>query len=493
MKKILLLTLLSVSCCMFGVSLKKDDFTKGTLRGWVEQPYWGGKLKIVTIDGKKYMELVSTPKQGRVFGRSFAPMYSKELYFPTAKIRLEAKVKGKGKLQLGLLKYSFGSGVPAVSYSKAVELTDDFQDYSFNFELDSVYEKVFPLINLEGEGKAVFASFEMHKDKDSKNTVNNVSPLQIISVDAKSAPVIFQTSLKNQDVFVSVISKKAVVNKVKADAAGKVVFPSEKFAPGMYHIFASADGVGDKAYIYSMDAKTFARTDALASKVKLDKKINVLILGDSLSDFYRGYNYVDKFSYWMNKYNPGKFTFHNAGVGGDFLERAYNRMEYVLGLNKKWIYRQEMYRGIFKDVYDYVFIFMGQNDTRCMPKDNYSTPETTPEEQQKYLSLMLQRLKEVCPKAKVVIIAPSPSDEALFDSYLAKGRKLPFYGRKKFVDAYDANNRKFCQENKLDYVNILTPMREYKPLKALYVSDGVHLSDVGGDVIADCLLEYFGR
>ena len=63
--------------------------------------------------------------------------------------------------------------------------------------------------------------------------------------------------------------------------------------------------------------------------------------------------------------------------------------------------------------------------------------------------------------------------------------------RKELVDRYDAVNRKFCAERKLDYVDILSRMRAEKDLKSLYVSDGVHLSPEGGRLIADTLLKYF--
>ena len=166
-------------------------------------------------------------------------------------------------------------------------------------------------------------------------------------------------------------------------------------------------------------------------------------------------------------------------------------MEVELKHKQVWAYRQDMYKAIFKNEYDYVFIFLGQNDTRCMPGTKYEIPETTVAEQNQYLSLMVKRLKENCPKAKIVLISPSPSNEALFEDHLAKGRKIAFYGKKKFVDAYDAFNREFCEKNKIDYINITDEMRSYTPLKDLYVGDGVHLSDKGGILISNKLLEYF--
>ena len=105
-------------------------------------------------------------------------------------------------------------------------------------------------------------------------------------------------------------------------------------------------------------------------------------------------------------------------------------------------------------------------------------------------------MKERCPKAKVVLIAPSPSDEALFkkrEETWAKGRQIAYYGKTEFVNAYDANNRAFCKANNLDYIDVLSVMRSYSPIKDLYVEDGVHLSDKGGMLIADEILKFFAK
>ena len=76
------------------------------------------------------------------------------------------------------------------------------------------------------------------------------------------------------------------------------------------------------------------------------------------------------------------------------------------------------------------------------------------------------------------------------DKKLKKGVNMVMYGKKEFVDLYDAENRKFCKEHNLDYVDVLTAMRNAPVLKDLYVSDGVHLSPAGQRVITAELLRY---
>ncbi len=460
-----------------------------------DQPYWGGKAKVITVDGKKVLELTSSAKNGRHFGRAFAPFSSKELFLPESELVATARVRGKGKFFIGLLKYPpNGTGAPTVANAAPIELSETAKEVKFKFTVEKYYDRIYTFVQVDGEGTAYIESVKLEKNIDNSIKITAVTPLQIIKEKELAAPVIFTTSLKNADVnIIKINGSKTTSEKIKSDANGKITLPAAEYLPGTTHICASIKGIGVKNYVKVISQKELEQTDAIASKIKLKKPVRMLMLGDSLSDFYRGYNYIDRLSFWLNKYNPGKFTFHNAGVGGDFCERASNRMEVELGNLKKYVHRQYMYDGIFKNEYDYIFIFIGQNDTRCMPATKYEIPETTPDEQQKYLSLMVKRLKEKCPKAKIVLLSPSPSNEALFDDHLAKGRKVAFYGKKKFVDAYDQGNRKFCKENNFDYIDILTPMRNYTPLKDLYVSDGVHLSEEGGRLICEELLKYFAK
>ncbi len=487
MKKIIAaLLLFSVVSAAFAVTLMQG------VTNFRDQPYWCGKAEIVKDGGKNVLKLTATTKNGRTFGRAFAIYGTKENFLPGAEIVAVAKVRGQGKFYAGILKYRPAVGAPLTVEGTPIELTDTYQEVKFKYTLEAFYDKIYPFLQVQGEGTVFVESFRLEKMVDDSVKIQVNTPMQVIAADAKANAVEFKTSCKNSDInIVKFNVKNPAISKIKSDKNGKIIIPADKYPLGTNHVYAAFKGVGARSFVEVVSNDEFKKTDAYARQIKLNKPVKLLVLGDSLSDFYRGYNYIDRLAFWINKYNSGKFTFHNAGVGGDFLERASNRMEKELGYSSKWVYRSEMYKGIFKDEYDYVFIFMGQNDTRCMPATKYEIPETTVEEQQKYLSLMLKRLKEKCPKAKVVLISPSPSNEALFDGYIAKGRKLAFYGKKKFVDAYDEYNRKFCKENNLDYINITTPMRSYKVLKDLYVSDGVHLSSKGGNLIADEILKYF--
>ena len=461
-----------------------------------DQPYWSGKAKKITENGKKILEITPAPKGGRTFGRAFAPFWSKDLFLPETKLQAIVKVRGKGKFAVGLLKYRPKQGSPALFTANPVDLADVVKEFKFDFEIEDLFDRVYPFMEVQGDGIAYVESFRLEKINDKSVKVKAITPLQIVVDKQTAKPVEFSTSIKNGDVCIVKFGAKNTVEKVKSGTDGKVVVPAAQYPLGTNQVFVSSKGMGMQSYVSVVSAEEYAKSDAIAKQIKLAKPMRILMIGDSLSDFYRGYNYVDRLNFWINKYNPGKFTFHNAGVGGDYLERSSNRMEKELKHSSVWIYRQEMYSGIFKDEYDYIFIFLGQNDTRCVRSQGYKVPETTPEEQNKYLSLMLKRLKEHCPSAKVVLLSPSPSDENLFkqrEATWAKGREIHFYGKSEFVNAYDANNRTFCKANNLEYIDVLSVMRSHSPIKDLYVVDGIHLSDKGGMLIADEILKFFAK
>lgn len=461
-----------------------------------DQPYWGGKAKVITEKGRRVLELTASAQNGRTYCRAFAPFWTREMFLPETQLCAVVKVRGKGKFFAGLLKYRPKQGAPVSAIPAAVELTESAKEVKFDFEIEDYFEKVYPFMEVQGEGVAYVESFRLENRADKSVKITVKTPLQIITDKQNSNPVEFSTTVKNTNINIVKIGKKNSVEKIKSDKDGKVVVPAAQYPLGTSHIYAAAKGIGVQSFVSVVTADEYAKTDAVARKIKIKKPIRMLVLGDSLSDYYRGYNYIDRISYWINKYNPGKFSFLNAGVAGDFLERASTRMEVELKHVKKWAYRQEMYNGIFKNEYDYVFIWMGQNDTRCMRKQEYKIPETTPAKQNKYLPLMLKRLKEKCPKAKIVLIAPSPSNESVFierEKTWAKSRNIAYYGKVEHVNTYDEINRQICKKYDLDYIDMLNVMRNYKPIQDLYVADGVHLSDKGGVLVADEILKYFAK
>ena len=121
-----------------------------------------------------------------------------------------------------------------------------------------------------------------------------------------------------------------------------------------------------------VDAETYATFEALAQATKIETPAHILFLGDSLTDQLRGHNYTDMVGFWLRKVH-GDVTYRNAGVGGDYITRVWQRMTESEGA-----YRPEMYEGLFAPTPTHVFIFLGHNDSKLKPKPEYRTPEDYP-------------------------------------------------------------------------------------------------------------------
>ncbi len=490
MKKTLFL-LFFFSAAFLHAEILKDDTFRTQLNTWNTPSYWGGKISRVRKDKQGFLQLDPTEKSGRTFARALA--FSRQIdFYPEYKIRITVRAEGSGTFLAGLLVYDRNSGSPVYLPGEKVQLSDELRQYETSFVLTNAPRMVLPYLEIDGKGMARVESFRMETVAENNASIIPAATLQIVKSPEELSPAVFETSMKDREFRLyqkngSLLTEK----KTRSDASGKVVFEPEKKGSGIVFLTASAGGVAGTAYADVMTPAEYAATDELARKIRLGKKIHALIIGDSLSDFYRGRNYADMLNFWLNKYNPGKFSFRNAGVGGDFLTRVEARLNGMT--NGKKAYRQEMYDRLFDENYDLIFIFLGQNDTYVTRSKDFDNPRVGPAEQEALLRRVLDILGRNS-KAKIVLISPSPSNEKLFLDRLAalkEGVEMGMFGARKHVEAFDAVNRKICAERKLDYIDILTPMRRTPDLKALYVEDGVHLSNEGAQLISREILRWF--
>ena len=146
----------------------------------------------------------------------------------------------------------------------------------------------------------------------------------------------------------------------------------------------------------------FASVNKIAGRIKLTKPLHILYLGDSLSDYDRGRNYVDKVNFFLNKYNPGKANSRNYGVSGDDISRVCAR---IAG-NAKAI-RKKRYSGLFDRKYDVAFIFLGHNDTKASSANDYKIALIPPVRQEQYYRTLIAKLRtEGIPR--IVLVSQLP-------------------------------------------------------------------------------------
>lgn len=489
---LLSLQMLSGVLCADELVLKYDNF-KRSLHSWRIPSYWSGSLKLAEDGGRKVMRLTGTGKKGRPpFGRAFAEFKQIEQYSGT-EISIRVTARGEGEFLAGLLVYHPGNRRPEYLPGKPVKLTGDFVPHEFSLTIPWRCHKVLPYLEVKSTGTLSVGEFRLAALIDPEIELSCAGGLRIVKPGVPLEPMVFRTNRPGDKFALSQLCRDSSRDGVvTADGSGTAsVIPVDQ-GRGLWEIALAKSGRAAKAYVIMEEAEDFDRSDALAKQVKLDRPMHVLILGDSLSDFYRGYNYVDRLEFWLNRYNPGRVTIRNAGVHGDYVARMRDRLRGISGEVKN-VYCQSRYDRLFDEKYDLILIFLGQNDTRTPSDLNYARPLTEPKEQYEGLKEILAFIRERS-AAKVVLISPSPCSEEFIRARQAKakpGKKFVLFGKREFVDNYDLVNRRFCEELKLDYIDILNPMRNAPNMKSLYIRDGVHLSLIGGRFVADEILRYF--
>jgi lysophospholipase L1-like esterase len=474
--------------------LRHDRFERN-LHTWNVPSYWSGKLELADDGGRKVLKLVGTSGKRGAFGRATAG-FSKHELFAGTKVLISVEAKGKGEFLSGMLVYHPGVKRPEYRPGQTVVLTGDFRTYDFEVTIQWRCHNVRPYIEVGDSGEVLIREFRMAAQIDFEVEVAAVGGLTVVKPGEALPEASFRTNRPGAEFSIAQLNlnnHRVREAKVKADADGVVNIPAVDQGRGVWEFSAARSGKSATNYfVKEGSAADFERTDALAKRVKLDKKLHILIIGDSLSDFYRGYNYVDRLEFWLNRYNPGMVTIRNAGVRGDFVKRVQERLLGTEGKAKD-VYEQSRYDRLFDEKYDLIFIFLGQNDTRTPKKLNYAVPLTEPHAQYDGLKAILEFIRKRS-DAKIVLVSPSPCCAEYIEARRAKAKKnFVMFGKKEFVDNYDLMNRRFCKEFGLDYVDILDPMRNAPDLKALYVKDGVHLSLIGGRFVADELLRYFSK
>ena len=482
----------SLPLLLFGaeITLTRDDFNISQA-GWKGASYWAGKLSRPEIDGRKCLRVESTRENDRVYARVYKWVPRVEFREGTA-IRLSIRCKGRGTMTLGLLSYGGYRPNPVdLVPGQPIALTGEMTDHQVEIVAPMAYDSMRPYIELNGEAELVAEKFTMTVHSDPNIRISD-EMMQVVSDPAQLRPFVFKTNLPGQTVSGSVWQDlKQTKFTARADADGNVtVVPPPEFKERLaVHVYTG--GVTGSAFALRETAEECRRASEIAGRIKLSRPVRMLLIGDSLADFFRGYNFVDRISLGMNANNPGMFSFRNAGVGGDYLDRVQERLVGTMP-GMKPAYRQEMYRDLFQDRYDLVLIELGPNDTRSNRSQNYAVPLVPPEKQKRILTYVINFLRRKT-KAKIVVLAPSPSDpEANLRraENTPSGREFVLFGKPELVDAYDRVNREVCAALNVDYIDILSVMRRDPDRASLYIDDGVHLSAKGGRVMAEVILNY---
>jgi len=413
------------------------------------------------------------------------------------KFRFRIAVKGKGTLKLGIRARVMTSG-NALEFSElwSESLTIPEKAGTLDFEamghsLDAVFHDKL-MIELADDSNAEITSTVFFY-LDRKGPALSFSPEASVVRPGDTVKVTLKTSEPNRKLACS-------------------LFPGE-FSIGGYlpakhwDAVSDANGTAEFTFTVPMDAQDGVRLSVLdtQSGVKADffatilpEKLlqeyrktaqnitgaqHILFLGDSLSDYDRGRNYISVTHCFL----PKGYTVRNAGVGGDTLSRIWLRLQ------GKPTVRNNMYDNLFSPKPDLIFILCGANDAKASSRSGYKETFTPEAEQASLWESIIVHLKKNT-KAKIVLItAPVsylPYQYALAAPLKQAGLSHSVFGLPELHDRYNARLREIAKKHGLEVIDFDAAIRNHPDPQLLRVpDDGVHLSLKGHQLLAGLVLQ----
>ena len=224
--------------------------------------------------------------------------------------------------------------------------------------------------------------------------------------------------------------------------------------------------------------------------------VNILYLGDSLSDFDRGSNHVDRLQGLLDTHQPGAGRIFNYAVRGDYIERLVKRLE-----GRKGTYELLRYADIWSRTYDLALVFLGHNDTRAYNDTDFAEPFMADEKVRAGYHRLIDILRGQG-VGRIILVSPASPNFELCCSNAVKSlqriadgkadkKRVARFGDPKLLDGFIKVVRAVAAERGLEYLDFHDRMAAL-PDKASYVrpTDGVHLTQKGHVWISAREFEY---
>lgn len=461
---------------------------KSGLQHWRIPDYWNGKLQHTN----GMMQMTSTERDGKNFARVLT--HCKQLEWGGNWLRVSVKAHGQGELRSGLIKY-FPDSQGKIDYTTmqyvysepAFVLTETPQSFEYTFKLgEDVPILIATILQIDGTGDAFIASYKIETTCAPEAQMENLNAYQVFPEGAPIGEFRFRFSRANQP---ALIFHNGQVHKATTDSNGLLTISGLTAQKGLNRITASAEGAIATSYIDTLPQQEWDTFAQAASKIKIFDKIHCLFIGDSLTDFDRGHNCIDKLGFWLDKYNPGQFSVRNAAVRGDFITRVEQR------LKGEKAFMQERYDNLFAENYDLIIFWLGHNDTRTNSNTGFSQALVPPQKQEESFHRVIKLIRQSS-QAPILLISPSPANAQMLQERAAKqatGRNVILFGKAEHVQAYDQILQKLAVDLKLGYMQITEAFRQHPELPTLFQKDGVHLSEKGHSFVAMQLLAAFAE
>lgn len=499
-----------------GNLLRNPGFEQGSaghVADWQVAGSWRGSLELATgrgvpRTGKGCAELSAVTKDGKAWGRMFQGVRPPAVM--ARRFRFSVWAKGQGECLLGLIQYRRQQpGQLHYAYAwqeNPTPLTDNWQELSFELQvLDPDVQSFGAVVEVRGDGGRAFLDDAVLVQVEPADVAMRITPPLAMAAPGNEARLEISLQEHGQrlsrgrlKLFHSSTDAAVSCLDVPLDAAGttRYAWQIPATAPTGIHrltVLHVESGAVAEAYVDLAEKEVIDAFEQAAAKVEIEPvPAHLLFLGDSLTDFQRGTNYVDKLAFWLQRGWGDKITFRNAGVGGDFISRVLDRLNGEPGA-----YRPSMYDQLFEPSPTHVFIFLGHNDSKLSSTSNYTAQAVLPDKFEADFRTVLGRIRAQTNARMIVLSASSSVFEicrANADKALAANRPHSLFGKPEELERYNAIMKKIADQTDADYLDVYEPTRTHPDKDSLFnPQDGVHLSNAGHRFIALQILEYLAE
>lgn len=483
-----------------------ENLSSGKVADWSCPEYWSGSIAPVTDaamihGGKRAAQLTAAAKAGRTWGRTLAALVPVQIGLD---YRFSVFAKGAGALKLGAINYTTAAdGKTGYEYAwqPPVALTDQWQEVTFQFTpFNDTVARVAPVIEIEGENAMALlddAKFQVMRQGEGRILVQ---PYTMVPPGfAVPADVRVERDGKPAALPLTVVvhtAAGAAISQVTSNAAGRVpVLVPGVAAPELVRVDVIQRELGQAATLYvdAVPQPVFDEFSKAAAAVKLQPlPQHLLFFGDSLTDFSRGYNYVDQLVFWLNRSNNGQITYRNAGVGGDYITRSLDRLS-----GKPGTHRVEMYEGVFDPKPARVFIMLGHNDSKLSSSSGFTKSTVSPEDYKAGLIEFVNKVKAQTGNAPFTLLSPTSSVyeicKANADKRVAAGGAASLFGKPEMMEQFTVLTKEAAEATGSDYIDVHAPTKARADKPSLFTADGVHLSLEGNHLLALEMLKHMGQ
>ncbi len=479
----------------------------GTITGWTNPDYWSGRLSSVSEahDGSRAASLEATEKAGRVWGRVHSTVVPVS---PGLGYEFSVWARGSGTLKLGTIFY-----IPKVGDNPHYRTTWQDTGTALGPEWGQVSLRVGPvepdvlrvamMIEVEGEGAvALLDDAALLVTRQIEGFIR-VEPLyQMVPAGGQAElriEAVAQGALPaGGGVTVAVASgEQASVSQIALDAEGRATLdiPAETAAePGLRAVTVAQAELGSAvtAYVEVVSTETYSEFERAAAGARVpERPAHLLFLGDSLTDFSRGHNYVDQVGFWLQRTVREDISVKNAGVGGDYITRVWDRLN-----GEPRVYRLAAYDGLYEPVPTRVFVFLGHNDSKQTSGSGFTESVVSPADFDRLYRRTVEKIRADT-GAWITLISSTSSvfaiTEPMAKRLLQQRGSASLFGRPETLERFNAIARKVAEDLGCDYIDVYEPTRTHADKPSLFAPDGVHLTQEGNQVVALCVLEELGR